>query len=52
MGVQPILPVKVPITIDTVLNGDFDGHCDGDITCKQTSRQNCAGDFQMARSLF
>ena len=40
---------KVPVTIDTVLNGDFDGHCDGDITCKQISGQNCAEDFQTAR---
>ena len=38
MGVQPILPIKVSVTIGTMLNfdGDFDGHGDGDITCKQT----------------
>ena len=34
MGVQPILFVKVSVTIDTMLN--FDG--DGDVTCKQTFR--------------
>ena len=36
MGVQTILPVKVYVTIDTILifSGDFDGH--GDVTCKQT----------------
>ena len=36
IGVQSILPVKVSITIDTMLNFDdeFDGH--GDVTCKQT----------------
>ena len=28
MGSTPILPVRLPITIDTMLN--FDGHCDGD----------------------
>ena len=32
MNVQPILIIKVSITIDTML--DFDGH--GDVTCKQT----------------
>ena len=38
MDVQPILPVKVCITIGTMLNfdGDFDGHGDGNVTCKQT----------------
>ena len=38
MGVRPILPVKVSITIDIMLNfdDDFDGHGDGDVTCKQT----------------
>ena len=38
MGVQPILPVKVPVTIGTMLN--FDGDCDGDGhgvgTCKHS----------------
>ena len=35
MGVQPILPIKVSATIDTMLNFDvdFDGH--NDVTCKQ-----------------
>ena len=28
MGLSLFLPVKLPITIDTMLN--FDGHCDGD----------------------
>ena len=38
MGVQPIFPIKVSVTIGTMLNfdSDFDGHGDGDITCKQT----------------
>ena len=38
MAVQPILLVKVSITIDTMLNfdGDDDGHDDGDVKCKQT----------------
>ena len=31
MVVQPILPVKVSVIIDTVLN--FDGHGDDDIKC-------------------
>ena len=35
-GVQPILPVKVFITIDTMLNVSFDINSDGDDTCKQT----------------
>ena len=38
MGDTSILPVKLPITISTMLN--FDGHCDGDGdgvgTCKHT----------------
>ena len=40
MGVQPILPVKVSITINTMLNfdSDFDGH--GNVTCKQNFRNN------------
>ena len=38
MGVQSILPVKVSFTIETVLNfdADFDGHGEGEVTCKQT----------------
>ena len=38
MGSRPILPIKVSITIGTMLNvdSDFDGHGDGDATCKQT----------------
>ena len=28
MGVRPILPVRLSVTIATMLN--FDGHCDGD----------------------
>ena len=34
MGVQPTLPIKVSVTIGTMLNfdGDFDGHGDSDIT--------------------
>ena len=35
-GVQPILPIKVSITIDTVLNVSFEINRDGDDTCKQT----------------
>ena len=39
MCAQPVLPIKVSVTIDTMLNfyGDFDEHGDGDIKCKQTS---------------
>ena len=33
MGLEPILPVRRPVTIDTMLN--FGGHCDGAGTCKQ-----------------
>ena len=38
MGVQPILPNKVAVTIDTMLNfdSDSDGLGDGDVTSKQT----------------
>ena len=34
MGVQPIFPIKVSVTIGTMLNfdSDFNGHGDGDIT--------------------
>ena len=38
LGLEPILPVKVPVTIGIMLN--FDGHFDGgghdDVTCNQT----------------
>ena len=36
--VQCIFPVTVPATIDMILNfnGDFDGHREDDVTCKQT----------------
>ena len=33
-GVQPILPIKVSITINTMLN--VYRHGDGDVTCEQT----------------
>ena len=38
MGVQPNLPIK--LSIDTMLDfdSDFDGHGDGDVSCKQTLR--------------
>ena len=38
MGVQPILPIKVSVSTETMLdfNGNFDGHSDGDVTRKQT----------------
>ena len=40
MGLEPILPVRLLVTIDIMLN--FDGHCDGDGngvgTCKQALR--------------
>ena len=38
MGVQPILPVKVSITINIMLNFDskFNGHGDANVTCEQT----------------
>ena len=38
MGVQPILPVKMSVTFDTILtfDGDFDVHGYGDVTCKRT----------------
>ena len=37
VGVQPILPIEVSITIDTMLNFDcnFDEYGDGYGTCKQ-----------------
>ena len=38
MGVQTILPIKVSVTIDTILNfdGDFGRHRNSHVTCKQT----------------
>ena len=41
-GVQCILSVKAPVTIDTILNfnGDFEGHGEDDATCKQTFSWN------------
>ena len=38
MGSRSILPIKVSVTTDTMLNfdDDFDGHGDGDVTCKQS----------------
>ena len=38
MCVQPIFGVKVPISINTIFDGDFDGHSEGDITCEQSLR--------------
>ena len=37
-GQSFIFPDKVSVTIDTMLNldGDFNGHGDGDVTCKHT----------------
>ena len=42
MGLSPILPVKLQVTISTMLN--FDGHCDGDGVgmCKQPFRGHVA----------
>ena len=35
MGVQPILPIKVLVTIDHwYINGDFDSHGAGHVICK------------------
>ena len=38
MGMQPIFPVKVSITIGTIFEfgGGFDGHGGGDVVRKQT----------------
>ena len=38
MNVQAILPFKVSLIIDTMsnFNGDFDGHDDSNVTCKQS----------------
>ena len=40
MGVQRILPIKVSITIDTMLNfkSDFDGRNDGNVTFRQKNK--------------
>ena len=42
LGLEPILPVRVPVTIGMMLN--FDGHFDGDghgnVTCNQTFRRS------------
>ena len=38
MGVQPILPVRVPVIIDTMIN--FDGGRHGDVMCKQSFRKS------------
>ena len=42
MSVYRILPVKVSVTIDTMLNFDcqFDGDVDGAVTCKKTLSSN------------
>ena len=35
IDVQPVLPIKLSVIIDTMLNdSDFDEHADGDVTCK------------------
>ena len=34
MGVQPILPIQVTISIDIILNFDWHGECD--VACKRT----------------
>ena len=38
IGVQPISPIKVSVTNDTMLNfdSDFDGPSDGDVMFEQT----------------
>ena len=43
MGVQPILPVKVSVTIDIMLNFDdeFDRYGNGNVTCKQIFSVHC-----------
>ena len=38
MSLEPILPIKQPITIGTMLNFDGDGHGDGVGMCKQNFR--------------
>ena len=42
MASRPILPIKIPITTDTILN--FDGNCNGDgvgkCKCTRSSRQS------------
>ena len=36
IGMQPMVAIKVSVTIDTLLNfeGDVNGHTDADVTCK------------------
>ena len=43
MCVQPILHIKMFITIDTMakFNGDVDGHGDGNVMCKHTLKVPC-----------
>ena len=52
MGSRPILPVKLPITINTMVN--FDGGCDGDGDgvgiCKQTLRPSIGLNGSQAHS--
>ena len=46
MFLKPISSIEVSATIDSMLNvGDFDGHGDGDVTCKQTLTSNKTGNF-------
>ena len=49
MGVLLILPF-LSITIDTMLN--FDGHCDGDFTCKQTFASWCQSLYKYCAVLY
>ena len=39
IGARPILSIKLPVTIDTMLNFDGDGHGGGVGMCKQTFTQ-------------
>ena len=45
MGLEAILPVKLPVTIDTMLN--FDGHSDGDGDGAGMCKQALSFDFEM-----
>ena len=36
MGVQPMVPIKVSVIVDTLLNFDGDFDEDDGVTCKQT----------------
>ena len=38
MGVEPILPIRLPVTLSTMIKLDGDGHSDGVGTCKHTFR--------------